>query len=219
MPAQLTKKIIEQAFDELGRLADKDGLVVEIAVFGGSCLVLASDIRNASGDVDAVFLSDNKVIGRLADRVGRKLGLPEDWLNQGVRRLAPPKGNPEPNLSLFGEYPRGGQTAIGLRVLVPTASYMLAMKILANRADDDEDKLKSDASDAVSLMKVTGLTTFEELVNLVKECYPNIPGLTQPSLMTRIKIKLESFVDEYARSAIDQPTWDADIGPPVGPQR
>jgi hypothetical protein len=216
MPTELTKDLIEQAFDELGRVAAVEGLVVEMAVFGGSCLVLASDIRNASGDVDAVFLSDSKVMRRLADRVGKKLGLPQDWLNEGVRRLAPPLGNPRPALSLLGEYPKDAKTAIGLRVLVPTASYMLAMKILANRAEQDVSKLKSDASDAIALMKVTGLTTFDDLANLLRECYPNIPGITPTSLLPRIRIKLESLVDEYKNTGIDKPTWNAGIGPPVG---
>lgn len=57
MPAELTKETIERAFDAMGQMAAERGLVFDIAVYGGSCLVLASDIRNASVDVDAVFLT------------------------------------------------------------------------------------------------------------------------------------------------------------------
>src|SRR4051812_21850753 len=57
MQTELTRDIIEQAFDDMGTLAAARGITIEIAVYGGSFLILASDIRNASGDVDAVFLA------------------------------------------------------------------------------------------------------------------------------------------------------------------
>jgi hypothetical protein len=51
MATELTRELIEQAFDRMGELAAERGLVIEIAVYGGSCLVLASDIRNASAAI------------------------------------------------------------------------------------------------------------------------------------------------------------------------
>jgi hypothetical protein len=45
MVTELTRDIIERAFDAMGQMAAERGLVVEIAVSGGSCLILASDIR------------------------------------------------------------------------------------------------------------------------------------------------------------------------------
>src|ERR1043166_7338793 len=67
--AELTKETIERAFDAMGRMAAERGLVVDIAVYGGSCLVLASDIRNASVDVDAVFLTERSMVRDIADAV------------------------------------------------------------------------------------------------------------------------------------------------------
>jgi hypothetical protein len=116
VPAELTKQTIERAFDAMGRMAAERGLVVDIAVYGGSCLVLASDIRNASVDVDAVFLTERSAVRDIADVVARQMGLSLDWINEAVRQVAPPRGNPEPNLLPFGDYPRGGETAVGLRV-------------------------------------------------------------------------------------------------------
>ena len=88
MQFELTRELIEQAFDLLGEYASQQGIVIEIAVYGGSCLMLASDIRNASGDVDAVFLSNRSQISSLSRRVASQLGMPDNWLNEGVRRLA-----------------------------------------------------------------------------------------------------------------------------------
>ncbi|MBX9847418.1 MAG: hypothetical protein K2Z80_37135 [Xanthobacteraceae bacterium] len=212
MAVELTKEIIELAFDEMGKIAAAKGMTIEIAVYGGSCLILASDIRNASGDVDAVFLSDNSTVREIAAEVAKRLGLPDDWINEGVRRMAPPPGNPEPNLMPFGEYPRATESAVGLRVLLPSPRYMLAMKILASRLADDVDKAKTDLADAVGLMKVAGISTREELVVLMKECYPDIPGLMEPN--RRIAAKLDSLIDAYANSSdLPDPTWNAGTGP------
>ena len=112
----------------LGYLAASEGSVIDIAVYGGSCLLLASNIRDVTRDVDAVFLTERDRGYEIADIVGRKLGLPDDWLNQAVKYVAPPKGNPQPNLFPFGEYPKQGE--VGLRVYTPAPEYILAMKLL-----------------------------------------------------------------------------------------
>jgi hypothetical protein len=198
MATELTRDIIERAFDAMGQMAAEGGLVIEIAVYGGSCLILASDIRGASGDVDAVFLNDGKTIRRLADDVARRLGLPLDWINEAVTRTAPPIGNPQPNLLPFGEYPRTRDMPVGLRVFLPTPGYLLAMKILANRLADDVEKIKLDLDDAVALMRVTDISTREALVALMTECYPNLLGNAGPSLNARINAKLDDLMDAYA---------------------
>jgi hypothetical protein len=164
---ELTREIIEQAFDEMGALAAARGLTIEIAVYGGACLILASDIRNASGDIDAVFLAGGKAVREIADIVATRLGLIDDWINESVKRLAPPPGDPEPNLILAEEYPRIPNSIVGLRVHLPTPAYLLAMKILANRDLTDTNKIDSDLNDAVALMKVTKFTTEQQLVPMI----------------------------------------------------
>jgi hypothetical protein len=218
MSVELTRDLIEQAFDAMGKIAADRGVTVEIAVYGGSCLILASDIRNASGDVDAVFMSDGPLTRAIADEVGKRLDLPEDWINEGVRRMAPPPGNPEPLLLPFGEFPKGGATAVGLRVHLPTPRYMLAMKILANRAAEDTLKIRGDMDDAVALMRVAGISTRDELVALLKECYPRVPGIIEPTISPRIAAKLDSVMDAYAAAAdLPDPTWHAGTGSATRP--
>src|SRR5215475_10808121 len=104
MATELNRELIERAFDLMGTMAADRGLVIEIAVYGGSCLVLASDIRNASADVDAVFLTNRSAVYEIADSVARRMGFAANWINEAVRQTAPPIGNPEPNLLPFGEY-------------------------------------------------------------------------------------------------------------------
>jgi len=201
---ELSRDLLEQAFEMFGELAARQGGVIDIAVYGGSCLLLASNIR----DVDAVLLTGRSRGYELADIVGRRLGLPDDWLNQAVKNVAPPKGNPQPNLFPFGEYPKQGQ--VGLRVYTPAPEYILAMKLLANRRDDP-DGLARDRRDLHLLMRVTGLTTSEQLAALIKVCYPSVPGIS-----VRIEAKIDDIVREYEDGdEPEPPTWNAGRGSPT----
>jgi hypothetical protein len=217
MQTEFTRELIEQAFDEMGALAAARGITIEIAVYGGSCLILASDIRNASGDVDAVFLAGGAAVREIADAVAARLNLPTDWINEGVKRMAPPPGDPQPNLMLSGEYPRVPNSIVGLRVHLPPPAYVLAMKILANRGPEDTEKIEIDLNDAVALMKVTKLTTEQHLVDLLKECYPNLPGIVLP-VNPRIRTKFEILLDAYRKAESEpDPTWHAGTGPATRP--
>jgi hypothetical protein len=92
------------------------------------------------------------------------------------------------------------------------------MKILANRSVTDTKKIDSDLSDAVALMKVTGLTTEQQLVDLLKECYPNAPGVVTPTINPRIKAKIETLLDEYRKTESEpDPAWHAAKGPATRP--
>ena len=209
----LTRDTVELAFDKIGKAAREAGIVCEIAVFGGTAIMLASDIRKATQDVDAVFDPKHReFLYNIAATVAWELNLPEDWLNEAVRRLAPPPGGSEPNLALQGEYPRDNDGPVGLRVDLPPASYLLAMKLLANRSADDLDKQQTDLIDIQNLMKVTGIETYEGLLALMRECYPNIPNLVEPSVSERLQIKLRTVLDAYNPGELS-PTWDAGIGP------
>jgi hypothetical protein len=57
---------IELAFERLGELARKAGKIVEISVYGGSALVLTTDFRIGTQDVDAVFENDRTFVRQAA---------------------------------------------------------------------------------------------------------------------------------------------------------
>ena len=93
------------------------------------------------------------------------------------------------------------------------------MKILANRLADDVDKMRSDLNDAVALMRVTEIATRAELVALMMECYPQLPGLAGPALNARINAKLDALMDAYAQSSdAPDPAWHAGRGPATRPR-
>ena len=66
----LTPEIVHEAFNRMGRIAAEDGKCIEIIIYGGSCIMLASDIRGSTKDVDAIFKMNSGYCYEVADAVG-----------------------------------------------------------------------------------------------------------------------------------------------------
>jgi Nucleotidyltransferase of unknown function (DUF6036) len=165
----LSSEELNDALTELGRRAYDRGKVVEIAIYGGSALMLASNFRVTTRDVDAIADTDQKLINSLAQEIGTERGWPQDWLNDGVRTYLSPnvEGLAQHHL-LFRTYP--SEDTPGLRVFVPTPEYLLAMKLMAMRIDPAAGT--SDLSDILNLMEVINITDRNELTQFAATFYP-----------------------------------------------
>lgn len=165
----LTVQDLHDAFTQLGARARSEGKVIDLAVYGGSALMLASNFRVATQDVDAVVEGDQSSVIRLAEEVARKRGWPPDWLSDGVRTyLSPNVDGLAEHHQLFRAYP--SEQDVGLRVFVPSPEYMLAMKLMAMRLDPAGSK--SDLADIVNLLEVVGLKTPEQTIDFAASFYP-----------------------------------------------
>jgi len=78
------RRALKGALRGFGRRAHGEGKTIEIAIYGGSALMLTYDWRLATRDVDAVFEADHAIIRRLAAEIGQENGWERDWLNDGV---------------------------------------------------------------------------------------------------------------------------------------
>ena len=120
----LNRARITHALRRLGELAREQGTTLEVSLYGGAVFTLVYGSREATKGVDAV-LRQSEIAENLAVRVAKELLLPDDWLNDHVKQfLAEKEAKRELPQSEFGE---------GLRVSVPTAAYLLAMKLRACR--------------------------------------------------------------------------------------
>jgi hypothetical protein len=166
----LSVEHLNDALTELGRRARAQGKVVEIAVYGGgSALMLASNFRVTTQDVDAVADSDQDLVGRLAQDIAAERGWPPDWLNDGVRTyLSPNVDGLAQHHELFRTYP--SDEAPGLRVFVPTPEYLLAMKLMAMRLDPAADK--TDLNDILNLMEAVNVADKDQLIQFAAMFYP-----------------------------------------------
>src|SRR5579864_5466478 len=131
--AIFTAATLGEALGELGRIAYEAGRIIDIAIYGGSCLLLVSNFRLATRDVDAVAAEDQSFADEAAAMIAVRRGWPRDWLNDGVRTYLSPLVEGFEQHALFHTYPSEEQP--GLRVFVPTAEYLLAMKLMALRLD------------------------------------------------------------------------------------
>ena len=120
----LTKNLITRALRHLGELAQAERVTLEVSLYGGAVFTLVYGSRDSTKDVDAL-VRPSEVAKRLAAQVAKELELPEDWLNDQVRQFLAEK---EAKRRLEGD-----EFGPGLRVSVPTAAYLLALKLRACR--------------------------------------------------------------------------------------
>jgi hypothetical protein len=192
-----TRTELSAALHELGELAADAGKVIDLALYGGSCLTLVSNFRVGSEDVDAVATVDQDFVDRAARTIAARHGWPDDWLNDGVRTYLSPAVDGHAAHELFATYP--DESKPGLRVYVPNA-YMLAMKLIALRIEPAE----KDLEDIVNLLQVVGVKDKAEIVSFAAGFYPEarVSGklrLALDHLWRAYQAKLESDDDEPPR--------------------
>jgi len=121
--------MILRALAALGKTLPS-GTSVRLVLAGGAALVVLYDARSSTKDVDAFLLdpSGGEVLRRAATQVGLELGLPDDWLNDGVKGYVHGLALGDVVLERPG---------ITVQALAP--AQLLAMKLSAWRDDVDID--------------------------------------------------------------------------------
>jgi predicted nucleotidyltransferase len=160
---------LETALMELGRRAYNAGRTVEIAIYGGSALLLTLNRQFTTRDVDAVFEKDKGFVKKIASEMAAEFGWEESWLNDGVKGwLSSIDADPRVK-SLFKTYPSEEQP--GLRVFVAKPEYLFAMKCRAMRIGGVDSS--SDIEDIKLLAQEIGLKSSKEALVLVEKFYPH----------------------------------------------
>lgn len=160
------------AFDQIGRAAVKAGTKLQIAVYGGSALMLASNFRLATEDVDVSKL-ERPLPGWLAEvieQIARENSWQDDWFNDAVAFHLSSLADSAADHLEFGTFPRDG-TAPGLVVSVPSAEYLLALKLKAARITDPL-RGETERLDILNLMRVVGISTVEDAITLLGRYFP-----------------------------------------------
>lgn len=161
---QFTRARIVTALEALGEELASQGIHGQIFIVGGAAMALAYSTRRVTKDIDAVF-EPKAVIYQSAERVAERLGLPDDWLNDGVKGFLPgvdKDARPLPGIR-------------GIEVTSASPRYLLAMKLLAMRFGEDDDDIQI-------LLRQTGITSADEALDLLALMYPH----RDPPLKTRL---------------------------------
>jgi hypothetical protein len=172
MTAAFDRDALLDAFDRIGRAAALAGTKLQIAVYGGSALMLASNFRFATEDVDVSEL-EHPLPGWLAtvvNEIAKENGWLDDWFNDGVAFHLSPLADRALDHLEFGTFPRDGGPP-GLAVSVPSAEYLLALKLKAARVTDPL-RGETERLDILNLMQVVGISTVEEAMALLGRYFP-----------------------------------------------
>ena len=167
----LDKIRLKQAFELLGEDLRRRAIFIELAVYGGSAIVLQFAWRRATEDVDAVVRAgyDERAVKPSLAHVAEGMELPPDWLNNAVGMFTPLLEQ-DTLFDVSGTYPADGPP--GLRVLVAKPHYLLAMKLRALASLDRGDK---DLADARALASELGITDVTELTKLYGSIHAEEP--------------------------------------------
>lgn len=147
----------------------------EICLFGGSVMCLVYHARPSTKDVDAIF-EPTAIVRQAAQRVAVQFSLDDDWLNDAVKGFVVPHAQ------------RIYLDLSHLKVYVPEADYLLAMKSLAARVDTQ------DASDIRTLIIHLELGRPEEVFSILEAYYP------RRQIRPATRYFIEEIFDELAYS-------------------
>ena len=117
-----------------------------------------------------------EVVGELAVRNGWSA----NWLNDGVTFHLSPTASPERDLVSFGTFPRLSSD-VGLSICIPTARYMLALKLKALRVS--ETKGADDISDVANLLATLGIHEIEPAIDVLGEFFPKTARMPTSSAL------------------------------------
>ncbi len=172
MSSAFDREALLDAFDQIGRAAVEAGTKLQIAVYGGSALMLASNFRFATEDVDIADIGGRwpEWLSITVRRIAKEKGWSATWLNDAVTFHLSPLAQVDRDLTAFGSFPRRTED-VGLIVFVPTARYMLALKLKALRVSDFE-KGGQDMADVAHLLKALNLTEVEPAIAILAEFFP-----------------------------------------------
>jgi hypothetical protein len=172
MSAAFDREALLDAFDQIGRAAVEAGTKLQIAVYGGSALMLASNFRFATEDVDIAEIGQQwpTWLSNAVERLASENGWSPAWLNEAVTFHLSELARADRDLTAFGTFPRRAEQ-VGLCVFVPTARYMLALKLKALRISNFE-KGQQDMADVAHLLKALHLTEVEQAIGIFAEFFP-----------------------------------------------
>ena len=150
----LTKNQLLKALESLSDKLVAEGKAGELLLTGGAAMALVYGARDMTKDIDALY-EPKSDINRLSAEVAEEMGLPNDWLNDGVKGYISSTADAREYLSLPG-----------LQINSVTPEYLLAMKLLSARVSD------TDLNDVRYLIAELGIQDVQQAYVILEKYYP-----------------------------------------------
>ena len=187
MPQNLTKESIQTYLQEINSRLAKEGKTGEILIAGGASMTLVFGARDATQDVDAIFTPKND-IANIAAQIADEYGLPDDWLNDGV------KGFLEPTMQTEIVYQMDALTVKSI-----SADSLLAMKLTSARPDT------KDLEDSIALIKHLKLQNMEQVYDVLQKYIP------ESRLTARVDFFAQEAFEQFQTREKEQPEQEKKI--------
>ena len=157
-PSALDGPALLCAFAGLSRCLEARDVKAHIYVVGGAAMILAHRSARLTRDVDALAIDRRDDVLEAAREVAREQGLSSDWLNDAVRTGPWPTPRPDTRAAMIYSSPH-------LVVTGASARQLLAMKVRAGRAGDEED--------IELLIRRLGISTLLHVEAIHREVFPH----------------------------------------------
>lgn len=170
--------------DDLEQELASVGVRAELHLLGGAAIIMSYDADRVTDDIDAVFVPKDKVF-EAANAVARRehwrrRGLPSDWLNDDVGIFLPAGW---PSFS-------GNASARYLEVEVAEPERLLAMKMLASRAEDHDD--------IATLTVHLGIRRADEATAVMRKYFPKAVTKFDRARLTVERVLVARSVQEHS---------------------
>lgn len=176
-------------FQKMGEICRDHNSCFEIAIYGGSAIMLSFDYRESTMDIDFIPVCGSAdKISSIANQAAQALGFPAHLLRDDVSVFISDLAKYQP----YGEFPKG---AGNLRVFTAAPQYILAMKILSMRSAMENQ----DFRDIWELSDACDIKDAATAIELVKQFYP---GKVLP---TRNRLLLEDVFESKQKKECYSP--------------
>ena len=182
--ALLSKQDILRGLEKIDAAAKRNGITIDLSIYGGAALALSFDMRNATRDVDAVVNGSPDFLRTVSRQIAEEERWPEDWINDGVKGFTSGQEKMELMKNFDG-------SAGGLRIYVPAPEYLFAMKCMAMRPEGIDGS--HDISDIALLAKVIGIRNAQDALALVEDFYPS--AMIPP----KVRFGVEEIMDRIVK--------------------
>lgn len=178
----MTRAEIIELLKLLGARLAENGTYGELFIVGGAAMALAYDSTRTTADIDAIIKPRTVIIDQ-AKIIAAEQNLPNDWLNDSVRRLMP---------MTLDDKPREVAQFPGLSISIGSPEYILAMKALVTR------KSQSDLEDAARICLLLGIFDEWEIEKSIRKYLSAEPLGAQELWLEDIALRTRELANQQA---------------------
>ena len=168
MRGSLDRDALIGLLDELARRLERRKVRAQIYLIGGAAMSLAFDRSRTTHDVDARIDAGHGALTEVVQEIARERGLPGTWLNEQATAHIPRARDKRARTVYDSPY---------LTITGASAEHILAMKLEAGRAADEDD--------IGTLIGHLGIRSVEEALTLHARLFPESTRQTRAEQLLR----------------------------------